>query len=451
MHKNRIFFLLLIVWIGWGCSSKSGEKQAVIQGKFSVADSATQSQTFLPTEITIVHRDSAGATPDTLFHAVTDSSGAFSGRAHFKEKGQYPVYLTHNGNQLGRFGLILAPNDSVRIEGQFPDMASTLTISSREHNAMRKYQRLNSGFQRVSRFIQAGRLTGDSLQQELLKWSNLYMDLYENNKGTRAAELAVSESVRLLSGWKNELMMKRIRKVQQNDRLIELGLSYGKNYMAQSKGLDAALAYLDTLAKITDSKIPRMRIRMNRIQLLYDSARVREAQNHLEQFQTKYSDDSLATKWAKSISYDLNYLSPGDTIPSFSFTQNGQIISRDSLKGTPYILEITRLTNKLYQEQFDRTVVIHSIYKNFGLEVVTLPLDESQITVDAFFEERVKPWPVADAKTFDRKELLDRFNVRLIPTRFLVDRNGKIVRKYVGREFQDVIKDIQTIVNNDQN
>ncbi|MDZ7680587.1 MAG: thioredoxin-like domain-containing protein [Fodinibius sp.] len=95
-------------------------------------------------------------------------------------------------------------------------------------------------------------------------------------------------------------------------------------------------------------------------------------------------------------------------------------------------------------------MVIHSIYKNYGLQVVTIPLDESQVTVEGFFEERVKPWPVADAQAFDRDKLLEKFNVRLIPTRFLIDREGKIIRKYVGNEYDDVIQGIRTIIKKDK-
>lgn len=170
----------------------------------------------------------------------------------------------------------------------------------------------------------------------------------------------------------------------------------------------------------------------------------------MQDFKKNYDKSSNATSWATSISYDLNYLSPGDTIPSFSFGVNGKTISRDSLIGTPYILEITTLANRLYQDQYDRTVAIHSLYKNFGLQVVTIPLDNSQVTVDAFFEARgVQPWPVASAQAFEREELLDLFNIQVVPTRFLIDRKGRIVRKYVGREYDDVIQGIQSIIKQD--
>lgn len=445
MHKNRLHVFILIALIGWGCSSNDRKKQAVVSGNFSIADSSDQAGHFLPVSITIIREDSVKTGLDTLFHAVTDSSGIFSGKASFPEKRQYTAFISRNSQNLVRFAIMLAENDSVQINGSFPDIEQTLTVSSHEHDAMQQLRSLNRGFQRIVRFANAGRLSGDTLQQELSKWSDLYMDLYDENKDTKAGELAVSESVRLLQGWNNPEMMNRIRKVQEKDVFASLAADYGKEYIAQSQGLEAALAYLDTLYGITKARDQRMQIGMKRIELLYDSARVQEAQKYLEEFREEYTDDSTGQQWAESISYDLHYLSPGEQVPEFTFTQKGRAVSRDSLLGNPYILEVTRLANPLYQEQFDRTVVIHSIYKNYGLNVVTLPLDESQITVDAFFEERIKPWPVADARAFDREKLLETFNIRLIPTRFLIDEKGRIVRKYVGREFQDVIKDLQTI------
>jgi peroxiredoxin len=450
MLNKHFIVAVLLVLVGWGCSSSNENKQAVISGNFSVADSIDASKDFSGIGLTITKKDSANAEADTLFHAITDSNGAFSGLALFREKGQYPLTVSRNGQNISRIGVILAESDSVEIDGQLPNLDETLSISSREHAAMETYNRLNRGFQRVARYIQAGKLTGDSLEQELNKWSDLYWSVYQDRKGTIASELSARESVRLLEGWNNKKMMKRIRSVQDVDALVDLGTTYGKNYIANSQGLNSTLAYLDTLSNITTDPDKSRTISMERIKLLYDSARINAAQKNLQAFQEKYKDNSSAKNWAESISYDLNYLSPGDSIPDFQFQQNGHTISRDSLQGTPYILEITRLSNTLYQQQFDRSVVIHSIYKNYGLQIVTLPLDENQVTIDAFFSERVKPWPVADANAFDRQKLLEKFNVRLIPTRFLIDKQGKIIRKYVGREYDDVINGIQTLIKQDK-
>lgn len=451
MKRNGLLLIISTALLFWGCSSGDDSRQAIVKGQFTTSESANVGDNnLLPISLTIVKQDSVESNPDTLFHQETDSSGHFNGSALFREKGRYPVYISKDGNNIGRFGVILAEDDTLEITGDLSNLEETLNISSHEHDAMQQLGRLNSGFQRIARYANAGELSGDSLEQELDKWSDLYFELYQENEETRAGSLAAAEAIRLLQGWNGEKMMNRIRSIQDNDDLVHLGLNYGKGYLAQSRGLQPTLAYLDTLSDITEGKQQLKNIARERIKLLYDSARISAAQERLDEFREEYTEDSVAMEWAESIDYDLNYLSPGDELPSFEFNSNGETISRDSLLGRPYILEITRLSNELYQEQFDRTVVIHSIYKNYNLEVVTIPLDESQITVDAFFDERVRAWPVADAQAFDRDELLEKFNIRLIPTRFLVNSEGEIIRKYVGQEYQEVIKGIQTLLNQDQ-
>lgn len=450
MKTKYLILVALLATIFGGCSSGKKSPQALVKGKITVADSIDTTHDFSGIGVTIVKKDSANADADTLFSAITDSSGQFSGTVTFQQQGRYPLIISRNNQNIGRVGILLADADTVNIKGQLPNLKKTLSISSREHDAMVVYQRVNRSFQRVARFARAGKLKGDSLQQEIGKMSDLFWEVYNDEKGTIASQMAARESIRLLQGWNNKKMMRRIRSVQGIDEFSDLGATYGKEYIANSKGLAPALSYLDSLADITENPDKKMQIAMEHIKLLYDSARTKSAKEQLANFKQRYKNNSQAQKWAKSVSYDLSYLSPGDSIPNFQFTENGVTISRDSLLGTPYILEITKLTNPLYQRQFDRTVVIHSLYKNYGLQVVTIPLDTSQVTVNAFFDERVKPWPVAGANTFDQKKLLNRFNIRLIPTRFLVDRNGKIVRKYVGQEYQDVIKGIQSIIKQDQ-
>lgn len=451
LTKVKCFFIVLVIGVtSWGCSSETEPNTAHVSGSFTVSDSIDSSGDFSGIGFTIIKKDSANADADTLYHAVTDSNGSFSGMATFQEKRRYPLIISRNNRNLARGGVILAEDDSVFITGQLPNIRGTLNIASREHDAMDTYQRLGKNFSRVMQVARAGQLKGDTLREELQKWTNLYWDVYEEEEGTFASNFAAREAIKILESFDKPQMMNRIRMVDDHDDLSDLGATFGKRYMAETKGLDSALVYLDSLAQITESENSSKHIARERIKLLYDSARVDKAQQQLTAFKEDYPQDSTSN-WVESMSYDINFLSPGDTIPEFEFSQNGKIISRDSLSGRPYILEVTRLSNPLYQEQFDRTVVIHSIYKNYGLEIVTLPLDDSQVTVDAFFEERVKPWPVADAQAFNREELLEKFNIRLIPTRFLVDENGQIIRKYVGSEFEDVIQGIQKIINKDNN
>ncbi|TYP95296.1 Thioredoxin-like [Fodinibius salinus] len=450
MIKRTIQFLFIsvIVCYSWGCSSSPEKNKAIISGEFSVADSVQKSNDYSKIGFTIIKKDSANADADTLFHALTDSSGAFSGTVSFPERRQYQAIISRYNRNIGRTGIILADGDTISVEGILPTLNESFSISSREREAMNSYQRLNKNFQRVREYANAGLIEGDSLRRELNKWSNLYWQVYNDRRGTLGSILAGQESIRILEDFDHKKMMRRLRSVDDQDIFSYFAAKMGSNSIANNRGIDSALAYLDTLIKNTSDIDRRMQISMERIKLLYDSARVEDARKALTDFKNTFSKDQYSQDWVESINYDLNYLAPGQRIPSFKFTQNGRKISSDSLIGKPYILEITRLSNKLYQQQFDRTVAIHSIYKNYGFQVVTIPLDQSQITVNAFFDERMKPWPVADAAAFDKDSLVDKFNIQLIPTRFLVDRDGMIIRKYVGREYQDVIQDIQTVTNN---
>ena len=423
---------------------------AFVQGRITVADSIDSSADYSGIEVSIVKKDSAQAAADTLFYQATDSSGTFSGMASFPENNFYTMFINRNQRRLGQYPVILADGDSVRIEGELPNLQQSLEIHSTEHDALSKFRRLNNGYQRVARYIQAGALKGDSLVDEITKWGGLYWDLYEEQKGTIAGRMSAVESIRMFGSVDGEKMIQKLRELRDDERLVSLAAQYGKEYLARNKGLDYSLNYLDTLQTITRDTQASMNIQQERIKLLYDSARIDQAKTRLNGFKEKYGMRRSARDWIESIEYDLHYLSPGDTIPTFAFKYNGQTISRDSLKGTPYILEITLLSNRLYQRQYDRTFVIHNIYKNFGLQVITIPLDQSQVTIDAFFEERTRAWPVASADAFDRQELVEKFNVRMVPTRFLVNEQGEIVRKYIGQEYQDIIQGIQMLIRTEQ-
>lgn len=450
MNRKLFCALVALAIAAVSCSGGPENRTAHLSGRITVADSVDASGDYSGIGVSVVRQDTAGNIRDTLFHAETDTSGNFEGQTRVPSQNRYPLLFSRNSQRVGTAPLYLSAGDSVRITADLAALPQTLEIDSREHRALELFQRLNRTFNRVRAFAQAGQITPDSLVAEAQKWSELYWDVYERHPGTIAGKMAATESIRMLESQNPDTMMRRLRRIREDEDLVGLAATHGKERMARSRGLEDALSYLDTLQRLTEGEEPRMRIRMERIKLLYDSARVEDAKTRLGDFRTDYAGNSTAGSWSESIQYDLDYLAPGDTIPTFSFGSNGGTVSRESLEGEPYILEITSLGSRLYQQQFDRTVVIHGIYKNFGLRIITIPLDDSQATVEGFFQERLRPWPVADAGEFDRDELIDRFNIRVVPTRFLVDRQGRIVRKYVAGEFQDIIQGIQTVLNEEE-
>lgn len=449
--RSNILFLSLIAFLGWGCTNGNDQLEAPIRGTIQVDSTIDQSNDFSGIDLTIIKKDSANANADTLFHAMTDSTGRFKGIAQFEQKGQYPLLVSRNGNRLGAMPIILAHRDSISINGSLPKVQQTFEVDSYENDAFEVYQRVKRGFNRVAMFARAGAIESDSLPGELKKWTNLYWSVYEDYKPTIAGKLAAVDAVRLLETYDSEKMLEKIRVIEQDKELVGVAARKGKQAIAEKDGLDAALQYLNELKSRKISRDMEMRIDMERIKLLYDSARVDEAKSELAEFQQNYTDLTDAKSWAKYIGYDIEHFAPGDTLPQFSMvTATGDTVTNQSFEGQAYILEVSSLANGLYQQQYDRMVAIYQIYKNFGLQMVTIPLDPYQKTIDGFFEQRTKLWDFGRAESIDREAILDRFNINRIPVRYLVDQDGRLVRKYVGNEIDDIVKGLQKALDNEE-
>ncbi len=444
---KAFFAVLAIILIS--CSSKPEWKKAFIEGSLTVADSIDNSKDYSGIQLIITYRENQDSEIDTLFNKSTDKSGKLKGDFSFPDQGVYPLYFVRNGNTLGVSQIILADNDTTKISAELPGLDQTLNLNSREQRAMDKFNQINRGFSRVAAYISVGAVQDTLVESEVRKWSDLFWEVADKNQGTIAENLAMSESVRLLNIIDQPEMMTLIdESISRNERMVLTASNYGFKYISSSKGIDRGIMYLDSLIKITDKEDLVINLKQKKVEAYYDSSKIVEAQKSLEDFERSYKDDKRAMEWAKTIGYDLDYLAPGYRVPDFSFlTQEGDSVNSSTLIGKPYILEITPVASRLYQQQYDRTVVLHQIYQNYDLEVYTIPLDRSEITVEAFFEDRVRHWDVAQFGTFDIKRLIEKFNVTDVPTRILVDQQGNIVRKYVTTEFTDVIQGLNSIIS----
>lgn len=448
--KTRIGLLSLIsAFVAFGCSSDSDpELTNHISGRITVDEELDGSGNYSGIELLAAGRDTAGEQQDTVFHAVTDEDGYFSGTGRFPATDVYPVIVSRNRNTFGIINMVFADGDSVTFNGQLPNLQQTLEFSSPENDAYETYNRLERNFRRVAQYINAGAVSADSVEIELAKWSDIYWDLRDENPGTFASRLSGEASVSLLSGWNDSLMVARTEELlEESNRLLPGTRQTLMEHYAEEEGLEGVMRFLDRLEESAPTSAEAMELKMEKIELLYDSSRATDARELLEQFQNEYDDRQAAMEWAENISYDLEVLSPGSPFPDLSFTTTtGDTISTENLNGTPFLIEITRLDNSLYQQQYERTVAIYQIYRNFGLEIITIPVASSDLIVQAFFHDRGMFWPVAQPDSFDGEELIERLNINRVPTRFLVDDKGNIIRRYVGNEYDEVVQGLQRII-----
>lgn len=441
-----LFAAILLV----GCSSSdSNLQEAHISGRITVDEDLDSSGDNSGIELIVSFQRSDDQPRDTLFYAQTDEEGYFSGTAQFERRDLYPVVVSRNRNTFGILNVIFAEGDSVNINAQLPNVNETAEITSKENDVLRTYQRIERNFNRVAQFINMGAVSEDSITIELQNWSDLYWQVYEEHPGTLASELAGNMSLSILSGWNDSLMVQRAESlIGAQNRLRPNGRSVMLDYYAETEGLDRALSFLNRIENLSSDRNDKMTIQMDRIELLYDSSRTVEAAEQLNRFREEFTDVTLAMEWAENISYDIEFLAPGSTFPDFTFeTIAGDSVSGESMSGSPYIIEFTRFDNRLYQQQFDRTVAIYQIYSNFGLDIITVPIATSPIAIEAFFTERDLYWHLVQPNSFDTEELIERFNINRVPTRFLVDSDGTIIRRYIGDEFREVVRGLQNITS----
>lgn len=451
--KKLLWIPVFTFFAAVSCSASFEEQPkpepTLFSATFSVADSIDDSGDYSGFGLLIFSRETPEAAADTVFYGVTDSTGFMEGTIQLENAGSFPVQITRNGRNLGAFRILLSGNDTVNVTGEFPSLDQSLEVDSREARAMKMFQRVDNGFRRTNRFIAAGQIADSMLVPEFRKWADLFWEVYEDQKGTFASKFALEQSIDLYNRFDKPEMFEKLNSAFGEDMAFGLAITFGKNYVAERNGLESAVAYLDSVKSLTRIKEINRAIDQSVIKLNFDSARVEEARNLLTEYENTYlEDDEELPFWYKNMRFEITELAPGMDAPAFNFmTVDGDTVNNESMLGTPFVLEFTLMANKLYQSQYEEAALIYQLYNPSGLEYFTLPFDASANTVIGFFEERDRFWGLADPPSFSAEQMSDRFNVQFFPTRLLIDRQGKIVRKFVGEEFEDIIPSIIETVN----
>jgi hypothetical protein len=454
VNKSYIHFLIIfVVLLAAGCSQDERVEpfyQAHITGAITVDEELDSSRDYSGIELMILRPDTLGQLNDTLFYAITDESGHYAGDARIPQSDIYSLTISRRANQLARVNLVLADQDTVLFNAELPNVEETTVIESHENDLFRSYERLQSGVNRLFQFANAGYVTQDTLDMEVRKWSDMFWDFYLEHSDSFAGEESAATSISLLEGWQDSLMMERLNIViDSNPSLIPFASQVGTRYYSDEFGLERAISFIDTLKTRNIDDRVNMELKMSQIKMLYDSARVDAARLELEEFKDQYMNFRDAASWVERFEYDLTSLAPGSELPEFEMISiEGDTITKESMLGTPYLLEFTRLDNFLYQQQFDRNIAIYHIYKNYNVEFITIPFHASTVVMNAFFEERARLWPFAQPGMFNESQLREDFNLNILPTRILVDENGIIIRKYEGTEFNDIVRGLQIVLTN---
>lgn len=131
-------------------------------------------------------------------------------------------------------------------------------------------------------------------------------------------------------------------------------------------------------------------------------------------------------------------------VPKASFTLlSGEKISTDSLKGQVYLVNFWATSCTTCMKEMPEMVKTYERYQKDGLKFVAVAMSyDPPMYVVNYAKTRALPFMVA----LDTGDTAHRFgDVQLTPTTFLVDRQGHVLKRYVGEpEYAELDKLIQS-------
>jgi hypothetical protein len=429
-------------------SAETQQRTVIIRGEITIQSADQDVTDSSGINLSIVSTRSE-STEDTILDVNTDIDGRFSVVVSVDERGSYPLVISRNNQVLYLSNLVLAPGDTINLSGSVPGLSDNIKVESRENNAMATYERLQRLYGRVATYAYGGGLAQDTIPGLMNQWSDYFWSLRQEYPGTYASEMGSIDAIEVLEGWNDTKTLERINELDNSSTFLPVKVIYGGHVTARLNGLDSGLAYLDNLRSQTRDVNEQMTMDMRKIELLNDFSEYDRALTEINKMLQRRNNDEEFNTWAQSVKYELENLIPGRVIPDFSVPLNpSTTLSKASSAGKYTMIEVVLLADANYQAVYPQLL---EIYRNAGIDNLnfyTLPLDNSQITIDAFFEEREKSWTFSNAGSLDQGNILDTLKIDQVPTRFLIGPDGKIISRYISHDISGIAADLQAIVQN---
>jgi thiol-disulfide isomerase/thioredoxin len=120
---------------------------------------------------------------------------------------------------------------------------------------------------------------------------------------------------------------------------------------------------------------------------------------------------------------------PGANMPKFKAkTLDGKQFTSDDLKGKIVLLDFWATWCRPCIMELPNVRKIHETYKDKGLVIISINLDDEEGMVRQFIDRNSMPWThIFNAQTPQGKDIATKFGVNPIPNGILIGKDGKII------------------------
>jgi peroxiredoxin len=418
-----------------------------LEGRLTVAAEVDSVQDYRGFEV-LVALDNEGE-PDTLGFAVSDSTGRFHLDVTAPDRGVYPLLISRRGQILRVGELAVVEGDSATVEATFPLGNRLLRIRSPENAAWGAYRNTKAQYnQALLDLIRSGRHDEQTLGLRVAQTTMIFWDIGKTFPNTMGSEMASAEAVLMIGGWNDSLALAWAMKITpHHPRYADVG-RVARQAQARLAGQAAALQLIRDFQDRTDDAAHRAQLQSELVLAHLDSLQYDEALVAARVLSTSYPNTPWVD-WAARAIYEIENLLPGMTAPPFIATAyDGSAVVLDSLRGRIVLLEFYVPQDQVFQREVGARNALYEAAGEAALAIVSVSAEPDTLLNEAFLEGRDVPGFHVFAPDSLESALARSYNINVLPTRYLIDRDGKIVGKYVGGAMATLRRDVLAMLGN---
>ncbi|MFW5972375.1 MAG: hypothetical protein ACOCTG_00170, partial [Bacteroidota bacterium] len=161
---------------------------------------------------------------DTLAFALTDAGGRFRTDVEAPLRGIYPILIAREGTILKVGQLVVGDGDSASFSVELPDRGQPWRIRSQENSSWVAFQNTRALHnQGVIDLLQEGEAGTEAMERQVMQAASILWGLRETFPGTVGGDVAAAESIVMLDGWDDELLVQRARAIEEtNPRFMDV-------------------------------------------------------------------------------------------------------------------------------------------------------------------------------------------------------------------------------------